>query len=62
MLMVFSRQGWAGRFVYEEMQVSLEQLGVDSSFRINLQESPLGTVRTGCLHRLELFIYSVFCK
>uniref|UniRef100_A0A8C3EMQ1 diphosphoinositol-polyphosphate diphosphatase n=1 Tax=Corvus moneduloides TaxID=1196302 RepID=A0A8C3EMQ1_CORMO len=38
--MVFSRKGRAGRFVYEEMQVSLEQLGVDGSFRISLQESP----------------------
>lgn len=61
-LMVFSRQGWAGGFVYEEMQVSPEQLGVDGSFRISLQESPLGSVRTDCFHRLELFMHSVFCK
>lgn len=42
---------------WEEMQVSLEQLGGDGSFRISLQESLLDS-----FHRLELFIGSVFCK
>lgn len=56
--MVFSSLGWAGGLVYEDIQVSLEHLDVDGSFRVSLQENLCQSVRSDCFCGLELLMHS----